>query len=96
VPPALGLYFPMAHDVQFVCPVDAWYVPDEQLVQTVAPEDALNVPTAQASQDVERPVTLLKVPGEHSVHAAEEVDPVAVLYVPTVQLVQTVAPVPAL
>jgi hypothetical protein len=72
----------MAHDVQFVCPVDAWYVPDEQLVQTVAPED--------------RPVTLLKVPGEHSVHAAEEVDPVAVLYVPTVQLVQTVAPVPAL
>jgi len=54
VPPVVVLYFPAAHEIHAVDPVDGWYLPVSQLSQSaakVAAEMDEALPTSQEVHD---------------------------------------------
>ena len=79
---------------QKACPVRGWKAPGAQLEQDEAPGAALAEPAAQRRHEelFTAPMVLLNLPVGHGVQETALVAPVAALYVPAAQLVQTAAP----
>jgi hypothetical protein len=82
VDPVTALYLPALHEVQELCPVEAWYLIEQR---------GVNLVTSQADE------WHLKTyfPDGHELHAVDTVEPVTELYLPATQEVHEVCPVEA-